>query len=487
MRKAITIIGMFILIVAVKTAPAQPQPPDTLWTRIYGGVDSDRGNAIVQTSDGGFLIVGETLSFGSGSSDLYILRTDQNGDTLWTQTYGDIRPDYAYDVKITADNGFIISGKKSFSGYDKRILLLKLDSSGIFQWERTYLYGNNDSGSSVRQLSDGGYAIGGSTHRWSDDYPDLVLVRTDSLGNELWHRTYGSSGVDYCGGMDNTSDNGFILTGLTSYGAGYYDVYLVKTDSLGNEEWFRTFGGSWNDMGYSVKQTPDGGYIIAGSMRITEEDEQICLIKTDSSGNEEWTQFFGNDIVDDEGHDVILTSDGGYAVTGHFSDLGSGFYKLILIKTDSLGNEQWTYILGSPDYSQSAHSVVQTFDDGYAMTGGNTFYGLSDVFIVRLAPEPVSVSDKSVFIQRGGISFSNPQPNPFNTSTLITFTLPAAEEAALRIFDIGGREVITLARGGLSAGTHYVEWDASAMTSGIYFARLQGGDFTATKKLLLLK
>ena len=204
-----------IKIVAVLTIMASGvyAQADTLWTRTYGGSDFDKGYSVQQTQDGGFIIVGFTESYGAGGEDVYLIKTDENGDTLWTRTYGGSSDDMGNSVQETTDGGFIIAGY-------------------------TYSYGAGGSG--------------------------VYLIRTDSLGDTLWTRTYGGSDDDYGYSVQQCQDGGFIIAGKTeSYGAGYYDVYLIRTDSMGDTLWTKTYGGSDDDEGYSVQQCQDGGFIIA--------------------------------------------------------------------------------------------------------------------------------------------------------------------------------------------------------------------------------
>jgi hypothetical protein len=260
---------------------------ESLWAREYGGSLDDMAYAVDQTPDSGFIIIGATYSFGTGRPNIYAVRTDARGDTLWTKTYGGADEDYAFSVAATRDSGFMVCGwTRSYGAGMADIYLIKTDVRGDTEWTRTYGGAEDEYGHTVRQTADGGYIVAGSTLSSGAGLADFYLVRIDSSGDTLWTRTYGGDSSDLGHTVELTEDGGFIMAGQTSsFGAGSWDAWLVKTDSLGETLWTRTVGDTGDDRCYSVQKTMDHGYIVAGSTGSTGSGGfDAWLIKTDSAG-----------------------------------------------------------------------------------------------------------------------------------------------------------------------------------------------------------
>jgi hypothetical protein len=323
------------------------------WAKTYGGTSGDGAYSVQQTSDGGYILAGGTYSFGAGRTDIILIKTDANGNIGWAKTYGGTYDDGASSVQQTSDGGYILAGyTESFGAGGSDIILIKTDANGNIVWAKTYGGTGFDIASSVQQTSDGGYIVAGYTTSFGAG--GAFLVKTDANGNIQWAKTYGVIDSDLASSVQQTSDGGYILAGLTySSGAGWYaDIFLIKTDANGNIQWAKTYGGTNDDWAYSVQQTSDGGYIVAGRTESFGAGyDDIFLIKTDANGNIIWAKTYGG-IYGDWASSVQQTSDGGYIVAGSTSSFGVG--GAFLVKTDANGN------IGSCSIVQNVSPTVTT-------------------------------------------------------------------------------------------------------------------------------
>jgi uncharacterized protein YuzE len=311
-----------------------------IWAKTYDS-DDDRAYSVQQTSDGGYIVVGRENSFGFG--DILLIKTDTNGNIIWAKTYDYNYKDTATSVQQTSDGGYILAGYAITFWADRAdIFLIKTDTNGNIIWAKTYRATIWNEAYSVQQTSDGGYILAG--------YPSLI--KTDADGNVIWAKTYEGT-VAYS--VQQTSDGGYIVAGLTwSFGADSNDIILIKTDANGNIIWAKTYGGTDDDRAYSVQQTSDGGYIVVGYTESFGADSgDIILIKTDANGNIQWAKTYGG-TRRDEAFSVQQTSDGGYIVAGATASFGAGWGAIFLIKTDANGN------IGSCSIVRSVSPTVNT-------------------------------------------------------------------------------------------------------------------------------
>jgi hypothetical protein len=313
------------------------------WNKTFGGSDDDYGQSVQQTSDGGYIIVGSTNSYSAGLSDVWLVKTDSSGYEEWNNSFGGIDTDYGRTGHETSDGGYIIMGEtRSYGAGGSDAWLIKTDSLGNEEWNSTLGSSSTDVGSWGQQTADGGYIMAGNTNNASPSF-NALLIKTNETGVEQWNKTFGGTDYDSANSVQQSSDGGYIITGyVSSFGDIFGDVWLIKTDDLGVEQWNKSFGGGAPDEGHSINQTTDGGYIIAACTEsYGPAGKNVWLIKTDSSGNEEWNKTFGGTQFD-HGDSVRQTSDGGYIITGETWSYGP-FGDAWLIKTNQSGEIEFFY------------------------------------------------------------------------------------------------------------------------------------------------
>ena len=420
-------VAVFLLVcTGMGTVTAQSAPTEE-FNKTYGGADTEEGGSVlegvddaesvVETSDGGFALAGGSYSFGAGSQDAWLIKTDSNGNVEFNKTYGGILFDTAEAVIETSDGGFALAGRsESFGGLSKNAWLMKTDSNGNVEFQKTYNSGNIDIAVSVVETSDGGFALAGGTMSDTSKNNDAWLIKTDSDGNVEFNRTYGGATFDTAMSMVETSDGGFALGGQTmsfdDTGDEFVsDAWLIKTDSDGNEEFNRTYGGADSDSAESIVETSDGGFALAGKTEsFSGGFSDLWLIKTDSNGNEQFNKTYGGP-KSDFARSMVETSDNGFALAGYtqsFSTGGSFDEDAWLIKTDSDGNVEFNSTYGGTE-EDGAKSVIKTSDSGFALAGQTNSFGAEDfdAWLIKLSGVdfPVSIDSLDTTQPDGGFEF----------------------------------------------------------------------------------
>jgi hypothetical protein len=410
------------------------------FAKAIGGSGEDIAYSIVQSSDGGYVVAGGTSSFGAGNVDIYVVKLDSAGNVQWAKTIGGSSDDEAASIIRSSDGGYVVAGRTlSFGagGYD--IFVVKLDSSGNVQWTKTIGGSSYEWANSIMQSSDGGYVIAGYTKSFGAGY-DMYVVKLDSRGNVQWTKTIGGGNDDGAISIIQSSDGGYVIAGGTeSFGAGKTDIYVVKLDSAGNVVWTKTIGGSDDDFAYSIIQSSDGGYVVAGYTRSFGAGyDDMYVVKMDSSGNVVWTKTIGGSYYD--GADsVIQSSDGGYVVVGSTGSFGEG--GIYVVKLDNSGNVQWTKII---EEGGGVSSIIQSSDGGYVGAGsGGGFRGgsESDFYVVKMDAnwnvcfsKSKNITDYSVSSNVG--SFSSPSTVAISQSPTVYPVSPTVASYASSVSDV---------------------------------------------------
>ena len=450
----------------------------TTFQKTYGGADGDFGLSVQQTTDGGYILFGQTWSFGSGSQDMYLVKTDYQGNEQWSQTFGGTKLEFGISAQQTTDGGYILCGAYSGLSNDS-LALIKTDQSGNEVWNKRYSGTvDRDVGQFVQPTSDSGFIAVGFTGPAFNEH--IYMVKTDFNGNEQWSKVHNSSGREFAVGVVQTSDGGYAMIGETNgKGFGGKDMFLVKTNATGDTTWTKTYGTPSDEIGRSLYITSDNGFILLGYEDSTVG--KLYLVKTDSLGNEQWSNYYGS-TGSDMGHSVKQTSDGGFILAGRKDGTfgSSGTVDMYCIKTDSTGAIEWEYTFPRGLLSE-AYSVQQTTDGGYILLGytTDTVGGVdSDMYLVKIDPwGTVSIFDNdlptlNIFAY----------PNPFTEYTTIELNDSKNREFSMTLLNSQGQIIRTIKN--ITVGQIILKRDD--LTSGLYIFQLTTGrQVVAVGKLII--
>jgi len=332
----------------------------SVWQKTYGGSDYDAAFSIQKTSDSGFIVVGTTYSFGSGESDCWVLKLDSTGSVVWQKAYGGNGWDGANSVQETLDGGFIVAGwTDSFGSGGNACWVLKLDSTGNVVWQKAYGGSYDDSATSIQETLDGGFIVAGYTNSFGSGSYDFWVLKLDSTGNVVWQKACGGTDYDSATSIQETSNGGFIVAGSTeSFGTGSRDFWVLKLDSTGNVVWQKAYGGSAVDSATSIQETLDGGFIVAGyTQSFGAGEEDFWVLKLDSTGNVVWQKACGGTDYD-IAYSIQETSDSGFIVAGTTYSFGAGISDYWVLKLNANGNISDCDLVG--DTTGTANDTVAT-------------------------------------------------------------------------------------------------------------------------------
>lgn len=425
-------IILFIITLIFCGYVSKAQAPEIQWQRAIGGSEGDQAISIRQTSDGGFIAAGNTSSIdgdvfgnhGVTTADIWIVKYDLSGNIQWQKLYGGTATEVANSIELTTDGGYIVAGfaisdDGDVTGNDGGLDLwvVKMDSAGTMEWQKTYGGHGGEYGECIRQTTDGGYIIASTTTSSDGDVTgfhgqyDFWIIKISAAGDLIWQKALGGSDDDQAKSVIEMADGSFMATGWTSSGdgdvtdmKGCYDGWLVKLSSTGELLWQQTFGGSICDNGLSIAKTSDGGFIVAGSTSSPTQGyhgyQDFWLIKFTATGYEQWQRAYGGMGLD-EANSVQQTIDGGYILAGftYSSDgdvvvnhgTGDGW----IVKTNSQGIMQWQKPVGGTD-PEELFCIEQSTDGGFIVAGMsqsdngdlNVNKGYYDYWVLKLFQDP---------------------------------------------------------------------------------------------------
>ena len=370
--------------------------------------DKDAREVLV-TPDGGYLIAGSTNNSNLVDADLYVLKTDAQGVFQWGQIYGGSRPEYAYSMVETSDgNYFVLGYSQSFGGGDFDTYLIKISPTGTLLWEKTYGGTGNDHGREIIKTTDGNYAFVGTTSSgFTSD--QAFLTKIDLAGTVLWTKYYGGSMHEGGNTLKETADGGFIIAGQTfSYGQSNGSAYLVKTHSNGDTSWTKYYNtGTIISEVNSLISNADGSFVFVVRDSSSTNDIDVRVMKTDSLGVLAWNKLYSG-TKKDTPKKIQKTSDGGYVIASSSRSFGWLNPDMWILKLNNIGDTTWTKHYGGTNH-EHGNDIKQTADGGYIAVGHAKSYGPDGqrILLVKI-PNSTTVG---VRINDSEISF-NLFPNP---------------------------------------------------------------------------
>ena len=473
---------MLIVLILVLLIP----PVIHAWEMTFGGEEYDRGFSIIQSTDGNLVIVGETESYGNGNNDVYLIKTTRSGEIIWEKTFGYTNGEVGFAVSECANGDLIIAGTtSSFGPYYNDIYLVRTTQEGNLIWEQAIGGDDEEVAYDLFESSDGGIIVAG---RRGFSESALCLMKTDENGSILWQKTW-PGGV--ARSVIETDDAGYVIAGHTGgdSDAAAHDVWIIRTDGNGDEEWSMIHPGDGDNRAYDVKGISDGNFVLCGYDHegYGHGREDVFLLKISNDGQIIWEREFGGDS-DDRAFAVIQMDDGGFGICGETYSFGEGASDLYVIETSDYGAFRRELTFGG-DHFDGGRSLIQA-SDGDLLALGTTMSsgaGLIDVYLVNIEPQdginfPVSEELHCDLIH---------MPNPCSGNVRISFSVPYAGDIRLAIYDSRGNLVSTLERCRLPAGNHSFLWNTTALgagiPSGVYWSVLQlNGTSIAAQELLFI-
>jgi hypothetical protein len=503
MNRLINKINFTLLIIL--SASLKAQVVDTSWTKTYGGDSHDYATSLLQADDGGYLLAGITYSYGAGDKDVYLVKTNPYGDTLWTKVYGDSLIDNVFAIKPTLDGGYVIGGwSSSYSGDNRDFdcYIVKIDYFGMLEW-KSYCTDSSSGGAyDIVQTDDGGYLLAGGA---KGAYPminfDLFVVRADQFGDTVWTRRYIVPGRESWDGLaysvTKTFDGNYVVAGEIFYQReNISDIYVLKINDNGDTLWTQIIDNQMREYAWDCTETPDNDIVLTGWTWAGFSDptgDKVYLAKLTDGGEFLWQKIYAYpwpvSSYNDAWAAVVDPNDNGYLIVADTRQDMIDQRDIYVIKTDTEGDTLWTIKTGN-NIDEAPSNIITTDDGGFAVCGMkytlNSSGHLYEDFYLLKYESLTDIAPTDTYIPRE-IQLIQNYPNPFNGQTSIKYSLPVSAEVKLDILDILGRKIVSLINSRQPAGYHDIIWRGDDLPSGIYFFKLQAGDFVDTKKMVLLK
>ncbi len=350
----------------------------------YGTLYEDNAECIILGIDGGYLMAGWTFDT-INSYEILLIKTNPAGTIVWSETIGGPNDEQAFWVSAAKDSTYLICGNSFDNINNKRFaFVIRISKTGAILFQKTYAVNFEERSACVIETNDGGIAVAGETVLGGIDM-QMNLLKTDVAGNVLWSRAFGDTEQESANYVIQTDDNGFIMSGISRYGLSWSSIYIVKTDSSGNLQW----SNKYNTSPYlsrcemsRILKTPNHGYLISGVTSANQPLKYIFLMEIDSMGSIIWQSIYGTG--GGERNSDIIYDENGYVVCGSTSS-NSGYDNLLLLKTDLTGNLQWALAYGKEDSNTVANSLVKTDDGKYMVAGYTDAYGIgeTDCFLIK--------------------------------------------------------------------------------------------------------
>lgn len=478
-----------VLAILICVASGYAQAPDTLWTRTYGGVGSDIGVSVLEIVGGGYLIAGCGQSFG-GYYDIFVMQLDENGDSIWFRTYGGDGYEGGGWLISTSDNNYILVGATTSYGGGQpntsNVYIVKINGEGDTLWTRAYGGEYHDAGGAIieERRSDTQYPdiiTVGSTFPSMPGNTDAFLLKINARGDSLCAWNYGGTQSEFLYSVQCVED-GYVCAGYTdSYGAGGHDAYLVKVDRNGVLQWGRTYGGVGYDEVYSMQCTPDGGFITAGyTDSFGPGVSAVYVLRVDSLGDTLWTGTFGG-FGHEDGSYIARTRGNCYVITGSTRAFGASTGDVYLLKIDSLGNILWSGAYGDAS-DELGCMVLETSDHGYIIAGQKRVNNTEDIYIIKTAPDTLMGLEQVEGAQ--ALTALIAKPNPCRGVINIEYSLAVDGFVEIAVYDVLGMQRTQTVREFKSGGRHRDDIDLTPLPDGVYFIRLSTPVAVMTERIV---